>query len=158
MEDEQERLEAGLRRTPPATVPPELMERLRTALASRPAQPPASRPAIGWRTWLTGWRGWAATATAAALVILLWLGFRSPAGPARVKSSVSPATAPAAVQVDHSLVATFDEVAQMPDGEPVRFRCREWQDDVVIHDHAHGVMISSSTPRLEVIPLRFETY
>lgn len=151
MEDEEKQLEADLRRIPPATVPPELMERLRAALETRPAQRPAPRGAFGWRNCLTGWRGWAAAAPAAALVVLLWLVFRQ-AGPTN-----SPAMVPESVEVGHSLMATFDEVAQLPGGEPIRFRCREWQDDVVIHD-ARGVMISGSTSRLEAIPLCFETY
>lgn len=157
MDDEQERLEAGLRRTPPAAVPPELMERLRSVVNAPPAARAVHRHAIHRVDWLAGWRVWLWAAPAAAM-ILVWIGGRSTIYTGKAQSAAGPAAEPNAVQVGHSLVASFDEVAQVPGGEPVRFHCREWQDDVVIHDDAHGMVISRSTPRVEVIPVRFETY
>ena len=159
MDEEQERLEAALRRTPPATVPTELMERLRAATAAEPAPRIAPRiaprRALRWTDWFAGWRAMA-WATPVAAMVIIWL---TAANSAVDKGSAAPAIAqPNAVQVGHSLVASFDEVAQMPGGEPVRFHCREWQDDVVIHDDAHGVVVSQSTPRVEMIPVRFEVY
>ena len=56
------------------------------------------------------------------------------------------------------MVALFDAVAQLPNGQPVRFRCREWADEVVLRDPARGIVIERRTPRLEVVPIRFETY
>lgn len=32
-------------------------------------------------------------------------------------------------------------MAQLSGGEPVRFRCREWQDDLVIRDDAGGDLL-----------------
>jgi hypothetical protein len=49
-------------------------------------------------------------------------------------------------------------VAQLPNGEPVRFRCREWRDDVVVRDPGRGLVIERSTPRLEVVPISVETF
>lgn len=62
------------------------------------------------------------------------------------------------VRVDQALVSSYDAVAQLPSGEPVRFRCRKWMDDVVMKDKSHGLVIEQSIPRVEVIPVRFETY
>jgi hypothetical protein len=56
------------------------------------------------------------------------------------------------------LVAAFDAVARLPDGQPVRFRCREWSDGVVLRDSARGIVIEQRMPRLEVVPVSFETY
>jgi hypothetical protein len=62
------------------------------------------------------------------------------------------------VEIDRQLVNAFDAVATLPDGEPVRVRCQQWIDEVVLRDNKHGVAIQQRTPRFEVIPLRFETF
>lgn len=62
------------------------------------------------------------------------------------------------VEVDQELVAAFDAIAQLPDGEPVRFRCREWNELVTLHDSARGVVIERQEPRFVIVPIRFETY
>jgi hypothetical protein len=154
MQDELDKLEAELRRIPPAAVPPNLMARLRAArLRAQPAEMPAARWSFPWAKWFIHWRGLAAVAPAAT-ILLLWVALRPAAESAENTSGIKAN----AVQVGHSLVASFDAVAQLPDGEPIRFRCRKWRDDVVVHDDAHGVFITQSTPRVEVVPVRFETY
>jgi hypothetical protein len=62
------------------------------------------------------------------------------------------------VRIDQQLVSTFDTVAQLPSGEPVRFRCRVWMDVVVLRDSRRGVEVARRVPRVEVVPVRFETY
>jgi hypothetical protein len=62
------------------------------------------------------------------------------------------------VEFDQQLVASFDAVARLPSGQPVRFRCREWADAVVLRDSASGIEVEQRTPRLEVVPVSFETY
>ena len=62
------------------------------------------------------------------------------------------------VELDQQLVASFDAVARLPSGQPVRFRCREWADAVVLSDSASGIVVEQRTPRLEVVPVSFETY
>lgn len=159
MQEEQERLEASLRQILPAAPPPDLVERLRAApVEAQAISRRATVRTFRWRDVFVGWRGLAVAVPASAVMLIAWLGLRSVAMPDKVKSSDASGIRADAVQVDHSLVASFDTVAQLPDGEPVRFRCREWQDNVVIHDDAHGVVISKSSPRVEVVPLRFETY
>jgi hypothetical protein len=61
------------------------------------------------------------------------------------------------VQIGEELVSSFDTVARLPSGEPVRFRCRKWMDEMVVHDKQRGVVIQKRTPRLEVVPVRYET-
>lgn len=156
MQDEQERLETTLRQISPAAPPQELMDRLRlAALEAQPSTQPAV-PGFRWTDLFRGWRTLTVAAPAAA-VILLWLAFRPAPKPSPMHLDATGIKANA-VQVGHSLVASFDTVAQLPGGEPVRFRCREWEDNVVIHDAAHGLVISKTVPRVEMVPVRFETY
>lgn len=152
--EEQDRLEAALRQISPAAPPDDLLERLRsqTIAAPRLVEPPRRRAG-----WFAGWRRLAVLAPAAAM-ILLWLTVRPANQPDKAASPASGGIKTEAVQVDHSLVASFDAVAQVQGEEPIRFRCREWQDDVLIKDNVHGVVISKSTPRVEVVPVRFEVY
>jgi hypothetical protein len=62
------------------------------------------------------------------------------------------------VEIDQQLVSTFDTVAPLESGEPVRFRCRQWVDEMVLRDSKQGVEVTRRVPRLEVVPVRFETY
>jgi hypothetical protein len=161
MDEEPERIEEGLRQIRPAAMPQDLMKRLRAAkLEMQPASRPAPLRNLRRANWFAGWRGLAVAAgPAVAMVLLLaWLVPRAPQSPAKIKISAARGIKANAVRVGHSLMASFDAVAQLPGGEPVRFHCRQWQDDVVIHDDAQGVVISQSTPRVEVVPVRFETY
>jgi hypothetical protein len=63
-----------------------------------------------------------------------------------------------AVQLSQELVSDFEAVGELPSGVPVRFHCREWMDTAVFHDSRRGLVIEQNIPRLEVIPLGFETY
>jgi hypothetical protein len=62
------------------------------------------------------------------------------------------------VQVDHELVSSFEVVATLPGGQPVRFRCRQWKDQLVVTDKSSGVEIEQDSPLVEVVPVRLETY
>ena len=62
------------------------------------------------------------------------------------------------VHVDEELVSSYDVVAKLPGGEPVRFRCRQWRDQWSVTDTNRGVEIVQNNPRVEVVPVRFETY
>jgi hypothetical protein len=137
----------------------ELLARLRAAtVEAQPAPRAASRRAAPRAQWVTLWRGLLLAGPAAAVVLLLWFAWQPAPRPARPAMPAAAGINPRSVSVGHSLLASFDTVAQVPGGAPVRFRCREWRDDVVIHDGAHGMVVSQSIPRVELIPLRFETY
>lgn len=152
--NEDERFETGLRRVTPAPVPPQLLELLRATPLEKPSPgATAPRPGFIWPAWRRGWRLWALGTAAVAAVVLCFTA-RPPGGSQADARELKPS----AVEVGHSLVASFDTVQRLPGGEPVRFRCREWQDRVVIRDAAHGMVISQTVPRVEVIPVRFEIY
>jgi hypothetical protein len=62
------------------------------------------------------------------------------------------------ISVEQELVSSFDAIAELPGGEPVRFEFQEWMDHVVVRDTARGLLIQKRVPRVEIIPIRFETY
>jgi len=102
-------------------------------------------------------------AGAVALVIAVALGVRHGAEITKPTSRISAAHAnsvlkPDNVEIDRQLVSAFDAVARLPSGEPVRFRCRQWMDQVVLRDSRRGLEIEQRQPRLEIVPVGFETY
>ena len=172
-------LEAELRRLRPARAPAKLLERLdaakvllrssgqETLSASRLSRSQDARanaasaldaePAARLRRWLR----WLVPAGAVAIVVsLVWALNLSGT---RAKRHLEAASNPAAVkaddvQINQELVSAFDAVASLPSGEPVRFRCQQWMDEVVLQDTKRGVVIERRTPRLEIMPVSFETY
>ena len=152
---ELEHLEAELRRVMPARPPEDFMARLKAAQPAMPAVrtelPVRVRPSAGFdlSAWLMRW-----LTPAMALVIGALVVWRVSLPSAKA----APALQADNVQIDEQLVSAFDTVAPLPSGEPVRFRCRTWMDKVVLSDKARGVMIVQQTPRVEVIPVSFETY
>jgi len=162
-DDAPELIEAELHRLKPARPPEALLARLAAARpAPRPQREGRSQPGVA----LDRWRGllrWLAPATAAVAIAVALLVWRWPGAertPAALPKEVSAKSALRgnAVEFDRQLVASFDAVARLPSGEPVRFRCREWTDGVVLRDAVRGVVIERRTPRLEVVPVSFETY
>jgi hypothetical protein len=159
-EREQERYEAELRRVPPARLPEEFMARLQAAkLGAGPAWRTPLQPVPAWPRW---WRlgRWFAPAMALAVVgILIGQGKFNLESIANKKPLAAAYELKADdVQVDHELVSSFDVVATLPGGQPVRFRCRQWKDQLVVTDKSRGVEIEQDSPRVEVVPVRFETY
>jgi hypothetical protein len=73
-------------------------------------------------------------------------------------TAVLPAKPPEELEIGRQLLAAFDAIAELPDGAPVRFECRQWEDRMVFHDASSGLSIEHSVPRLEIVPVRFETY
>jgi hypothetical protein len=161
-EHELERYEAELRGAAPAPLPEHFMARLQ---AAKPATEPARRtpiqPAVGKPRW-PGWLRWLAPVMALAVALAGWLVFQGnfTGGSSVKKQPLAAATGFKAdnVQLDEELVSSFDVVALLPGGQPVRFRCRQWRDQLVVTDKNHGVEIQQSSPRVEVVPVRFETY
>jgi hypothetical protein len=176
-ENETERFEVQLRNVRPARPPADFIQRLKSevpdlvterrvqiasaapmAQAERPAVPETLGAAEGtfWPAWLSLVLRWLIPA-AAMLVFgaILWRA-NLPAGRRPVIAS-APVKADD-VRIDQQLVSTFDAVALLPTGEPVRFRCREWMDEVVLRDSRRGVEVARRVPRVEVVPVRFETY
>ena len=109
------------------------------------------------------WLRWAVAGTV-AVAFLVGLVVHNPSrtmlpdGARSTPNSAKPLLKANSVELDQRLVASFDAVAELPDGEPVRLRCRQWLDAVVLRDSARGVVIERQSPRFEVVPVRFETY
>lgn len=163
-------MEAELRSLKPAQPPAVLVARLRAVKPAGPAvesvASAASRPGLQevgpelgvWHL-LLRWLPLAAACIATGVIV--WR-VSMPARPQQTGSSQ--ALAPGAqlkaddVRIGRELVTSFDTVALLPSGEPVRFRCQEWMDKVVWRDTHRGVTVEQRTPRFEVVPVRFETY
>ncbi len=152
-------VEQELGRLRPAAPPPVLMSRLEAARPARgrAAAPATEEPAPLWPLLLR----WLAPAGAMLIAaVLIWRAappiYRESGG--LHKSKPTPAVVADAVEIQRELVKSFDTVAVLPTGEPVRFRCREWLDEVTLRDRDKGLVIEQRTPRVEVIPVRFETY
>jgi len=152
-------IEADLRRHKPAEPPEALMARLkrsRSVNRQRDIVPELGFSELWWFV-----SRWLLPATA-IVVVGLFLGrshLHRPIPQREPELAVAtPAVTADDVQIQRELVNAFDTVARLPSGEPVRFRCREWMDDVVLRDKARGVTVQQRTPRFEVVPVRFETY
>jgi hypothetical protein len=181
-EQEQEKYEADLRRTAPARLPEHFLARLRAAkpgleTPQRTSLSPVAA-GLGWLGFLRprqnggknrvvatspGWQSvlrWLAPATGLAVVALLIAHVKFNPENSMDKKSLAVANGLKVddVQVDQELVSSFDVVAKLPSGEPVRFRCQKWKDQLVVTDKNSGVEIEQSSPRVEVVPVRFETY
>jgi hypothetical protein len=153
-----ELFESELRRLAPAQPPAELMARLAN-VPRNCTRPSTVNPQPLWRL-LARWLVPAAAAAVLAATLLGWWAQPKAAHP-RVKAvspPPKPASKPDEIEIDRQLVALFDTVAQLPNGEPVRFRCRQWTDEVTLRDPDHGLVIERRTPRLEVVPVSIETF
>jgi hypothetical protein len=177
---ELERFEAELRRVRPALPPADFLQRLKSetaarvaerraeALAAAPTPQPeqaaarelasVSEPGVG-SAWVSLVLRWLVPAAAVLIVgAVIW---RAHLPAEHSQPSQQSASAPVKaddVQINRQLLSTFDAVAPLPSGEPVRFRCREWMDEVVLRDSRRGVEMTRRVPRVEVVPVRFETY
>jgi len=111
---------------------------------------------------LTRWHLWRWLGPAVVVGVAGWLVVRvnfKPGNSAEKKPSVPVFGMKADdVHVDEELVSSYDVVAKLPGGEPVRFRCRQWRDQWSVTDTNRGVEIVQNNPRVEVVPVRFETY
>jgi hypothetical protein len=90
--------------------------------------------------------------------VAVWKGYDSSVQKASNFSGAADTIKADDVEINQELVSSFDTVARLPGGEPVRFRCQKWMDQTVINDKARGLTIEQRTPRLEIVPVRFETY
>jgi hypothetical protein len=158
-----EQFEAELKRLRPAKPPLEMLHRISVELSSQPARParsgPTQRPLWNWPG-LLRW-GLPAGALAALCATLYWkhqATFLAQPPNQHLASSGRPVLRADKVEIDRQWVAGFDAVAKLPSGEPIRFRCEQWMDKVQWRDSAKGLVVEQTTPRLEIVPIRFETY
>ena len=167
-EREQQQFEAALRKTRPVTLPEELRSRLLAAAPPKKARSAPPWPALVVLGWLRVLR-LAVPAAAAVLIAAAVISSNSwkvgrgvPTAPGDAKSktgavAVAPLKADE-VKIDQELVSSFDTLARLPSGEPVRFRCNQWLDEITLSNKAQGLVLQERTPRLEVVTVGFETY
>jgi hypothetical protein len=161
-----ERFESELRRMKPARPPEGFVVNLKIdsqlAKSLCPSEDSAGSRAYLWLQWLR----WLVPATAVIAFTALMLrdnyaGLnRQPASAQdlNMTAAAAPMIKADDVKIDQELVSSFDAVAKLPGGEPVRFRCQQWVDEVVVSDKSQGLMIANRAPRIEVVPIGFETY
>jgi hypothetical protein len=160
---ELEKLEAELRMARPARPSAELMRRL---LAAQPvdSMPPARLSSPIRQPWASPrWLWWFVPTTALVALLAGIAGRHLPdSGAAGVSANVSHTNSLTLkaddIQIDHELVGSSETIADLPDGLPVRFQVQAWRDRVIFSDKRRGVEIEEQTPRVEIIPVRFETY
>ncbi|HEX5219631.1 MAG TPA: hypothetical protein VFZ59_08690 [Verrucomicrobiae bacterium] len=159
---EQEKFEAQLRQLKPGKLPEDLVARIQDAVSSRPQTVITARQRAtpGFLQILR----WLVPATAAVIVTtVLWQRQENSGEPGVSNVDLQGSVAatplkPDNVQIGKELVSSFDAVATLPGGEPVRFRCQQWLTTVVVDDAKRGLLMESRTPRVVVVPVGFETY
>ncbi len=162
-EPDLELFEQELRGLTPKQPPAEFMARLAAGRPLSEPAPPAEAPrrrqysAFDWQAILRWLMPAAALAAAIGLVWLKPVADQSGLAGALATTS-RPALEAGSVQIDEHLVDSFDAVGRLPSGEPVRFRYQKWMDELTVRDKSRQVVIEQRIPRVEVVPVRFETY
>lgn len=157
---ENELFEVELRRFKPARLPDELQSRLAAPPPMRSREFETRERLRVWRLDWSLWLRWLAPVMAVAVallvVVLQWNRGRNSAPP--TTAAAVPTLKADQVEIDRQLLGSFDAVANMPDGEPVRFRFQQWMDAITLRDSVRGVEVVQRTPRIEVVPVGFATY
>ena len=148
---ELDQFESELRDLRPVPMPGRVRDRLLASVSSSRARESNS-------SWWNDYLRWLVPATAVAALAFLVLSHTVLFQPAKpvLTSADSPLKADK-VEIARQLLARFDAVGRLPDGRALRFRCAQWQDHVRLNDSAAGLLIERSSPRLEIIPIGFET-
>ena len=161
---EQQEFEAALRRTRPVKLPEELRSRLLAAAPPKKARSAPPWPALAVLGWLRVLR--LAVPAAAVVVIAAVVVWRNASTSKSTATNSKSSTGMVAnaplkadeVKIDQELVSSFDTVARLPGGEPVRFRCNQWLDEITLSNKAQGLVLQERTPRFEIVTVGFETY
>jgi hypothetical protein len=163
-EQEQKQFETALRKTRPVKLPEELRSRLLAVAPPIKARSAPPWPALAILGWLRVLR--LALPAAAVVLVAAAIVWRN-ASPSKLAETAPKSasgmvgTAPLKaddVKIDQELVSSFDTLARLPGGEPVRFRCNQWLDEVTFSNKAQGLVLQERTPRLEIVTVGFETY
>ena len=158
---ELEVFERNLRKTKPAPVPECLLTRLQEQCPVEESPVPAGE---GTRVRVSNFLRllqWLTPATAAILLTVAVVRWGDREGRTNLSGGAfneGQALKADDVRINQALVSSFDAVATLPSGEPVRFRCQTWMDQVAVSDSSRGLFIENRTPRIEVVPIGYETY
>lgn len=164
--------ETELKKLRPAKAPGELITRLMEGRQHAPVPTPTRKdgrahPGLLWKRVL-----WVLAPAGTALVFLVVLlnsdrsstraerTSTAPKSPVQVTSAPEAAREEAedALEIDRYLVASFETVAESPERGPVRLRVDQWLDTVVFKDADTGIAIERHIPRVQVVPVRLESY
>lgn len=159
-------MELELRRIRPARLPDGFAARLRAARPQPKIHPESAtlaQPVLDFAGVLRLSLRWLFPATAVAVVLTVAVKVGLPpathsSNPRSGLIAAVPSLKANDVKIDQRLVSSFDAVARLPGGEPVRFRCENWMDQMVLKDSATGWVVNNRQPRFEVVPVGFETY
>jgi hypothetical protein len=158
-----EQFEAELQRLKPVKPPEQTLQRIREELTAWPDEGlKPGRPAR--RTFVWGlFLRWLAPAGAVAAIAAGVLFSRHVSRNTETRTLPTASAEPAVlkadkVEIDRQLVADFDAITDLPGAEPMRFRCEQWVDKVRLRDTAAGLVIERTTPRVKIVPVRFDTY
>ncbi len=169
-ENEQDDFQRQLRRVKPAKLPEDFTARL---LAAEPSvrvvgeMVPRAQPMPDFLRTLRQSLRWLIPATAAGLAVMVaWYGSQPSPNRRFISTPVlstgtdvaTPLLKADDVKIDQRLVSSFDAVARLPGGEPVRFRCENWMDQFVLTDKSRGLVVENRKPRVEVVAMGYETY
>lgn len=158
-------------RARPSRLPEQLMQRLKTVgpgHAPKAAEPVATSTdkRRGLLEFLFGSvfrpvnlvRIWVPAAAAVILLLVIMQPRESSSGSRAAKGRGATMVKADGVRIDEELLSSFDAVTALPSGEPVRYRFREWMDQVVLEDSANHVVIEKRVPRVEVVAVGYEIY
>ena len=167
---EQDKFEAELRQLKPGKLPEDLVARIQTAVSTSPVHSSQTAPRAPLSAGFLQILRWLVPATAAILIAAVVWHRQQDSGEPVASTVASQETAPTTpsptepllradnIQIGKELVSSFDAVATLPGGEPVRFRCQQWISKVVVDDERLGLLVESRSPRVVVVPVGFETY
>jgi hypothetical protein len=166
-EHEEDNFERQLRRTKPAKPPEDFTARLMAA-EPKPKIGVESAPFVApipdfLQTLRLSLRLLIPATALALMITLVWHEIRPFDGQSAISMHANTGAAVPLLKADdvkiaQRLVSSFDAVARLPGGVPVRFRCQNWMDQVVLSDKSHGLVVENSKPRYEVIAMGIETY
>ena len=169
-DQEQEDFERQLRQTKLARLPEDFAARLLAVEQQLNRGIESAPPAASFSDYFQSLRlalRWLIPATAAALAVTVVWHDSAPfaSGPSGSTSGLqksaglnAPLLKADDVKIDQRLVSSFDAVARLPGGEPVRFRFENWMDQVVLSDKSRGLVVENRKPRVEVVAMGYETY
>ncbi len=163
LNSELEELEKELAAMRPAPAPESLLNRLRE-LPLKSADKTVRRESPGLLELLLNALRPFATAAAALLLVAACAGWWwqarqvAPVGRTVISAPIDPVLTAKEVDIEQTLIASFETVARLPDGQSVRFRYEEWLDEFRVRDAMRGMVLEKREPRVEIIPIRYETY
>jgi hypothetical protein len=151
--------EQELQRLRPAPLPQTLEARVRATISPdlHDSPPPAASHNFAPRcSWLITWV--LPAAAAVAFAVFCWIRFIPAHRPITNTASAASAFSADRVEIDRQLIGSFEGLAELPGGKPLRFRCYDWMDHIRVRDSARGIVFEKDEPYREIVPVRYDHY